>query len=686
MSTPISPPPVEGTGGNDLPAYLSNGLLGLRVRPNALSAGVMMVSGFSGEDPIHHVEAAAAAPYPLAVDLALNGIWMSDVPSQVTVTRQAYDFSAAELTTELVFALDGVRAHATVLTFCSRDRPTIACQSVQLRLEGSSEVKLRALIDGRGVNGFPIRLKRDGTGDDGASCDGALRWQSAGALATCGIAYHTKLHGAHTEPDKPSLHAQTVVSEYGFQAKAGQAFRLEQIVSVVASTLHQQPDDQAVRLLGKALRDGFDTLRDANRACWSRLWTRRIRLIGADERWQAMADAAFYYLNASVHASSPASTSIFGLSAWRDYHYYYGHVMWDIEAFAIPPVTLFQPEAAATLLGYRSKHLQAAHRNAKLVGRRGAQFPWESAPSTGEEAAPMPGSASWYEDHVSLDVALGFSFYANVTGEERFLQDQAWPVLSGVADWLVSRATKTDRGYEISQTMGIAERESPCDNAAYTVMAARKVLDDAIDAAGRLGRRFDPAWTRIREGLVLPRRGDVVISHDGFQPSEEKGATPDPLMGIFPIGHPLDRAVEQATLRFYLGLADQYVGAPMLSALFGAWAARTGDRPLAAKLLDDGYGRFCTGPVMQTLEYRPDVFPDQPRASPFLANIGGFLISLLLGFTGLRPSAAEPADWAERPVVLPEGWDRIEVDELSIRGKPARLIAEHGAHRASLDS
>ncbi|MGF6227585.1 hypothetical protein QFZ27_001540 [Inquilinus ginsengisoli] len=503
-------------------------------------------------------------------------------------------------------------------------------------------------------------------------------------IATCGIAYHTKLHGADTEPDKPSLHAQTVVSEYGFRAKAGQTFRLEQIVSVVASTLHQQPDDQAVRLLGKALRDGFDTLRDANRACWSRLWTRRIRLIGADERWQAMADAAFYYLNASVHASSPASTSIFGLSAWRDYHYYYGHVMWDIEAFAIPPVTLFQPEAAATLLGYRSKHLQAAHRNAKLVGRRGAQFPWESAPSTGEEAAPMPGSASWYEDHVSLDVALGFSFYANVTGEERFLQDQAWPVLSGVADWLVSRATKTDRGYEISQTMGIAERESPCDNAAYTVMAARKVLDDAIDAAGRLGRRFDPAWTRIREGLVLPRRGDVVISHDGFQPSEEKGATPDPLMGIFPIGHPLDRAVEQATLRFYLGLADQYVGAPMLSALFGAWAARTGDRPLAAKLLDDGYGRFCTGPVMQTLEYRPDVFPDQPRASPFLANIGGFLISLLLGFTGLRPSAAEPADWAERPVVLPEGWDRIEVDELSIRGKPARLIATDGAERASL--
>jgi len=205
MSTPISPPPVEGTGRNDLPAYVSNGLLGLRVRPNALSPGVMMVSGFSGEDPIRHVEAAAAAPYPLALDLALNGIWMSDVPSQVTVIRQAYDFAAAELTIELVFALDGARVHASVLTFCSRDQPTIACQSVQLRLEGAADIKLRALIDGRGVNGSPIRLKRDATGEDGAFSDGALRWQSAGALATCGIAYHTKLREVGTEPDKPSL-------------------------------------------------------------------------------------------------------------------------------------------------------------------------------------------------------------------------------------------------------------------------------------------------------------------------------------------------------------------------------------------------------------------------------------------------------------------------------------------------
>jgi hypothetical protein len=50
--------------------------------------------------------------------------------------------------------------------------------------------------------------------------------------------------------------------------------------------------------------------------------------------------------------------------------------------------------------------------------------------------------------------------------------------------------------------------------------------------------------------------------------------------------------------------------------------------------LDEGYARFATSRFAQALEYRPDVFPEQPRASPFLADTGGFLMSLMLGFPG----------------------------------------------------
>jgi hypothetical protein len=69
------------------------------------------------------------------------------------------------------------------------------------------------------------------------------------------------------------------------------------------------------------------------------------------------------------------------------------------------------------------------------------------------------------------------------------------------------------------------------------------------------------------------------------------------------------------------------MGSPMLSAL----------RQLSADLLHEGYARFCTGRFMQTLEYREEVFPKQPRAGPFFANLGGFLTLLTHSQARLLP-------------------------------------------------
>ena len=220
--------------------------------------------------------------------------------------------------------------------------------------------------------------------------------------------------------------------------------------------------------------------------------------------------------------------------------------------------------------------------------------------------------------------------------------------------------------------MGIAEREAPADNAVFTNMSARLVLEDAISAARRLGLPSDPSWSQIAENMYLPKRGKVVISHQGYRRDEEKGATPDPLMGIFPLGFPLEEEIQQATLAYYLQFAGDYIGSPMLSALYGVWGARTGERQLSADLLREGYANFCTGRFMQTLEYREDKFPDQPRAGPFFANLGGFLTSLILGFPRLQPGPTDPETWSMAPIVLPAGWSSIEIERVWIRGRPWR--------------
>ena len=304
----------------------------------------------------------------------------------------------------------------------------------------------------------------------------------------------------------------------------------------------------------------------------------------------------------------------------------------------------------------------------------------------GEESTPGAARSSWHEDHVSLDVAWAFAQYAHATGDRRFLADDASRVLYGVADWIASRVARRRGGYDWTETMGIAERKTASDNEAFTLMMARTALTEAIECAGRLGHEIDPAWPRVLSGLRVPIRdaSNVVPSHAGFTPREEKGHTPAPLAGIFPAWYGLDPKVERATLEYYLALAPEYIGSAMLSPLYGVWAAWAGDRRASARLLDEGYGALIGGRFLQTLEQSPSKFPETPAAGPFFANLGGFLMSLLYGFPGIRLSADSPERWPARPVVLPEGWRSIEIERAWIRKQPARIMARQGAPRAEI--
>jgi hypothetical protein len=212
------------------------------------------------------------------------------------------------------------------------------------------------------------------------------------------------------------------------------------------------------------------------------------------------------------------------------------------------------------------------------------------------------------------------------------------------------------------------------------------VLREAIGCAALLGYEAPAQWTDIATRIVVPldeRRG-VILDHDDFDPSEEKGATPAALAGLFPFGYQPGGEIERATIAFYLDLADEYVGSPMLSALYGAWAARLGDRGRSAELFEEGYAKFVSERFLNTHEYRDDKFPEQTPAGPFSANLGGFLLACLYGLTGLRPNADIPQSWADQPIVMPAAWDAIEVERVWIRGRPARLVARHGDARATI--
>jgi trehalose/maltose hydrolase-like predicted phosphorylase len=324
--------------------------------------------------------------------------------------------------------------------------------------------------------------------------------------------------------------------------------------------------------------------------------------------------------------------------------------------------------------------------NAAMQGRRGAQFPWESSLRAGDEASPREGAAAAHEEHVSMDVAFAFSQFLHATHDWRWGREHAWPVLSEVAEWVVSRGVETARGFEIREVNGIAELERTVDNNAFVNMTASVALREAAALAENLGRTADPSWERIARSVFLPiDQHGVIRNHDGYRSTEDKGSTPEAAAGLFPLTYDCPPEVERATFDFYLGLADDYVGSPMLSALLGVYAARLGDRERSLELFERGYADFVVQPFSITTEYARDVFPQQPVAGPFYANLGGFLTSCLYGLAGLRIADGEPETWCARPITMPAGWEGIEVDRIWTRGKEAKLTARNGAAHAALE-
>src|SRR5581483_11060328 len=504
-------------------------------------------------------------------------------------------------------------------------------------------------------------------------------------------AYWTELTGGDTA--KPELDAKNSLAppttKYRLRARPGRRYVLRHVAAIVPSTFHHEPDLQARRLLNVGVVRGFDRLREDNRSKWAELWPARPIIRGAPEGWQALADAAFYYLHSSAHQPSLFSTAMFGLAYWPNYHYYRGHVMWDIESFAFPPILLAAPATARAMLRYRFENLATAARNAAMNGYAGLQFPWESSIAHGEEVTPLEGAMVGIEQHVSLSVAQAFAHFAFATGDREFEMNRAWPVLSGVCDWISSRSTKTARGFELRDMLGIAEgRPAPVNNDAYVNMAAVSVLRLGV-AVGRALGTDTRNWDEVADHLVIPmdREKGYIRNHDAFTPAEsgEVGTTPEALAGFLPGGYRADEKVTSATIRFYLGRIEPYVGSPMLSAPLGVFAAWIGDRRLSAKLFTEGYAEYNNEPFSEINEFSRTRMPDKPRSSPLFANIGGFMSALYFGLPRLRIGPGEIDTWPEGAVTMPWGWDGIEVERLWVRNRPARLSAMHGDDRATLE-
>src|SRR5207237_9214259 len=156
---------------------------------------------------------------------------------------------------------------------------------------------------------------------------------------------------------------------------------------------------------------------------------------------------------------------------------------------------------------------------------------------------------------------------------------------------------------------------------------ANAVLREAAELARRLCATDAECSEQIASCIYIPLdpgRG-MIRTHDRFTPDQPDvtGPTPEPLAGLFPFEYTVEPRVERATMDFYLDLAKDYVGRPMLSALLCVFAARLGDRAGALRLLQECYGDFVQDPFGDPNACSTIRFPDTPRVGPFMATAAG---------------------------------------------------------------
>jgi len=117
------------------------------------------------------------------------------------------------------------------------------------------------------------------------------------------------------------------------------------------------------------------------------------------------------------------------------------------------------------------------------------------------------------EIHVNADVAIAQWQYYLATHDREWLRAHGWPVIREVARFWASRASYDPRGhrYEIAHVNSVAESNTDIPNDTFTNLSAAKALSIATAAAGVLGERPDPLWSRIARGLYIrsPRAGSI---------------------------------------------------------------------------------------------------------------------------------------------------------------------------------
>jgi alpha,alpha-trehalose phosphorylase len=272
--------------------------------------------------------------------------------------------------------------------------------------------------------------------------------------------------------------------------------------------------DQVSAALVGAAHTGWDGLLAEQRSYLDDFWERAdVEVEGDSELQEAVRFGLFHTLQAGARGEQRAIAAK-GLTGPG----YDGHTFWDTESFVLPVLTYTAPRAAADALRWRHRTLGLAKERAKVLGLRGAAFPWRTI--AGEECSSYwpAGTAAF---HINADIAYAVVRYLEISQDEDFEREVGLELLVETARLWRSLGHHDAIGrFRIDGVTGPDEYSAVADNNVYTNLMARRNLSAAAAVAERHPRKAQAlgvddeemaSWRDAAQDMLIPYDEDLGV-------------------------------------------------------------------------------------------------------------------------------------------------------------------------------
>jgi alpha,alpha-trehalose phosphorylase len=447
------------------------------------------------------------------------------------------------------------------------------------------------------------------------------------------------------------------------------------------------PDElcsRAVWTMDRVVAQGFPVLLASQEQYLDDFWKRSdVRIKGITEDWakrstveiqQAIRFNLFHILQASARAEDTGVPAK-GLTGQA----YEGHYFWDTEIYLMPFLTYTTPRIARNLLTFRSRMLDKARSRAKLLGHRGAMFPWRTI--NGEEASAYyaAGTAQY---HINADIMYAMRKYVQATGDEQFLWEFGAEMLVETARlWLDLGFYSDAKGgaFCINSVTGPDEYKTVVNNNAYTNLMARENLRYAAQTVESL-RAVQPgayaalveksglepgeieAWEQAADRMYVPydEKLKIILQDDSFLDKEpwDFERTPPGHYPLLLFYHPLDiyrkQVIKQADVVLAMFLLGDYFSLENKKRNFEFYdPLTTGDSSLSSSV--EAIIAAQIGDVDKTISYGlaallmdlADV-GGNVKDGCHIASMGGTWMMLAYGLGGMRDHDGTLSFWPRR--------------------------------------